>query len=67
MFDRYIEHTREHQAELRLDAANQRLVAQARRSIGTNTAWKSTPLKVLGVFHGIAAPPRLRADGVRSC
>jgi hypothetical protein len=30
MIDRYMQLTREHQSELRLDAVNQRLVAQAR-------------------------------------
>jgi hypothetical protein len=35
MFDRYIQWTREHQAELQLDAVNQRLLAQIRLTAPT--------------------------------
>jgi hypothetical protein len=51
MIDRYLLHTREHQAQLRLDAIQQRLIAQARQSTATQKRTSRTASRVVGFLH----------------
>jgi hypothetical protein len=59
MLHRYQQWTREHQAELELDAANQRLVAQARRAARGRPTRSNVISRLTGLLR-IAWTERLR-------
>jgi fido (protein-threonine AMPylation protein) len=66
MIDRYLLHTREHQAELRLDAIQQRLIAQARQSRATQKRTSRTVSRIVGLLHSVRALHPWRLGDVRS-
>jgi hypothetical protein len=66
MLDRYIEFTREHQAQLMLDAANQRLVAQTRLHAGADSSAHNVVARVAHYFRGVVARRRVRLDVAES-
>ena len=62
MLDRYIQFTREHQAELMLDADNQRLRAQARLHRRKDASTGHLIARVSHYFRGAVARCRVRLD-----
>jgi hypothetical protein len=66
MIDRYLLHTREHQAELHLDAIQQRLIAQARQPRATQKRTSRTVSRIVGVLDSVRALHTWRLGDVRS-
>ncbi len=62
MLDRYIQFTREHQAEHMLDAANQRLLAQARLHATNDASNGHLIARVSHYFCRAVARCRVRLD-----
>jgi hypothetical protein len=66
MIDTYLLHTRDHQAELRGDVIQQRLVAQARQSRATQKRTSRNVPRIVGFLHSVRALHPWRLGDVRS-